>query len=332
MKQLSIIYVNFHSERLIADSISSFFPHTSLQLEIIIVDNSNSEEEIKQLISNNDSIIYINAGYNAGFARANNLGIRRATANQLLLLNPDTILQPDVLDKLYEEFLNSPYIAAGVQLLNEDLSPQISGNYFIKGGINHFLPLPIIGKFLKSLGTGLNVKKTNLPDSNSTTKVDWINGAFVLIHMDAIKKAGLLDEDFFLYAEEIEWCSRLSKIGPLAIFGAFKVIHLEGASSNNAFDSKGKGYYNLYDRKGLQIMVSNFLRIRKQYGLLWFLLHIWVYTLELPLLIVSNFFRTIFNYGKFPKGLISGYRKNLWQLYKLLPNMISNRPYFYKIL
>ncbi|GAB2657641.1 hypothetical protein GCM10027036_09000 [Flavihumibacter cheonanensis] len=332
MKQLSIIYVNYHSEAYIKSSILSYIHTTQLDLEIIIVDNSASEEKFIQLLQEFPAIRYINAGYNAGFARANNIGISNASATNLLLLNPDTLLPNKVLDEIFHDFSNSTYVAAGAQLLNEDKTPQISGNYFVRGGLNHFLPLPILGQLLKKTALLFNAKKTNLPDSNSLVDVDWINGAFILVKKEVIAKAGLLDEDFFLYAEEIEWCSRIRQHGKLAIFGQHKVIHLESASANEAFQSSGKGYYNLYDKKGLQIMVSNFLRIRKQYGITWFLIHLAVYSLELPLLYISNAVRLILGRNPYPKGLVAGYRKNLASLYKLSPKMIRNQPWFYKVL
>lgn len=332
MKQLSILYVNYHSEEFIRSSILSYIHSTQLNLEIIIIDNSGSAEKFKALLEEFPFIRYLDAGYNAGFARANNIGIANASAAHILLLNPDTLLPNRVLDHIYQDFISSEYIAAGAQLLNEDGSPQISGNFFATGGINHFLPLPVFGKFVKNLALFFHAKKTNLPNSDSLVEVDWINGAFILVKKEPLSKAGLLDEDFFLYAEEIEWCSRLRKQGKLAVFGQYKVVHLESASANEAFQSSGKGYYNLYDKKGLQIMVSNFLRIRKQFGTAWFLIHLAVYSLELPLLYLSSFFRWILGKPSFPPGLISGYRKNLASLYQLSFKMIRNKPWFYKVL
>ena len=71
----------------------------------------------------------------------------------------------------------------------------------------------------------------------------------------AIEKVGVLDEDFFLYHEESEWCSRLKKVGKLCIFGELHVVHLEGQSTNKAFSSGTSGYSNLGDKKGFQLML-----------------------------------------------------------------------------
>ena len=212
--------------------------------------------------------------YNAGFAKANNKGIESSNGDVVLLLNPDILVEDDAISKCFLQFTSSNFVACGVQLLNLDKTPQISGSYFMKGGLNHLLPLPVLGKFLKWLGSQMKVEKPSIMEAKGLMEVDWINGAFLMVKKEIIKKAGLLDEDFFLYAEEIEWCSRLKKQGRLCIYGDLNIIHLQGEAANQAFDSEGKGYYNLFDKKGRQIMLSNFVRIRKQFGILWFLVHL----------------------------------------------------------
>jgi GT2 family glycosyltransferase len=329
---LSVIIVNYHSANLIIEALDSFLPDSNLAPEIIVVDNDSGEDEINLIVSKYPGVKILQMGYNAGFARANNAGIKEAKGETVLLLNPDTLAPGKAIDLCYQEFSASSYIACGVQLLNTDGSPQISGNYFMTGGLNHLLPLPIVGDLLKWIGQVAGVKKTNLPDSNSLQEVDWINGAFLMVKQSAIAKAGLLDEDFFLYAEEIEWCARLGRIGKLCVFGQYKVTHLQGETANQKFGSSGKGYYNLYDRKGLQILVSNFLRIRKQFGLFWFSVHLLVYLFEIPVLAILSLVSAIFRTGKFPLLLFSGYVKNMGALLKLAPRMAGNRPYFYKMI
>ena len=81
-------------------------------------------------------------GYNAGFARANNAGMKAAKGDMFLLLNPDTFAIDDSVERCYQQLKESQYIAAGVQLLDEQRVPQISGSRFLKGGLNHLLPIP----------------------------------------------------------------------------------------------------------------------------------------------------------------------------------------------
>jgi GT2 family glycosyltransferase len=219
-------------------------------------------------------------------------------------------------------------------LLNEDRSPQISGNYFMTGSLNNLLPLPYIGNCIKWLGNVAKVKKPNVPDAQTEIEVDWINGAFLMVKKAAIDQVGMMDEDFFLYAEETEWCSRLRKVGKLCIYGQYHVVHLQGATSNVAFGSSGQGYYNLYDRKGLQIMLSNFVRIRKHMGVGWFLFHLVMYSMAILVFFLGGFFELLFRLRS-PLGemrRVSKFAANVITLWRFAPRIIANKPYFYKVL
>jgi len=332
---LSIIIVNYKSAQLISNCIHSLIQYADgLQYEIIVVDNDSRDNSRQLLITQYPFIKWIAMSYNAGFARANNEGIRLAKGNVVLLLNPDTLFTDNSLSVCFNNFISSSYVACGVQLLNEDGSPQISGNYAMKGGLNYLLPLPYTGALLKWVASLLSVKKPNVPNATGTIEVDWINGAFLMVKKDVIIKAGLLDEDFFLYAEEAEWCSRLKKWGKLCIYGQCHIYHLQGEVSNDTFNSTGKGYFNLYDRKGLQIMLSNLVRIRKEFGTGWFLFILLFYTVTIPIFLIIGFFHNLFaarNLSRFFKQWI-GFTNNVLYVWKLSGTILRNKPYFYKVL
>jgi GT2 family glycosyltransferase len=332
---LSIVIVNYKTPQLLADCLQSVYRETSgIGYEVIVVDN-NSGDNSKELVTVRfPAVRWIQMDYNAGFARANNEGIRQSKGRSVLLLNSDTLVENNAIGECCLQFEQSAYVACGVQLLNADRTPQISGNYVMKGALNNLLPLPYLGNFFKWLGYSLKVKKTNVPDSQSETVVDWINGAYLMVKKTAIDQVGLMDEDFFLYAEEAEWCGRLKKTGPLCIYGQFKVIHLQGESANEAFGSSGKGYYNLYDRKGLQIMLSNFVRIRKQFGVGWFLFHLVMYAGAVPVFFLGHFLESVFSLRNPLTGYRAGYKLagNVARLWRYAPVVIKNRPHFYKIL
>jgi len=327
---LSIIIVNYNSIELIKDCIASAYQFTNnLDFEILVVDNSDSKKD--EILNDFPYVRWIHMNYNAGFARANNEGIRQAKGEVILLMNPDTLVQDNAIELCFKRFVSSSYPGCGVQLLNPDGTPQISGNFFITGGVNNLLPLPFFGKLLKWLGTTLKVKKTNVPEAEGEQEVDWVNGAFLMVKKAAIEKAGLLDEDFFLYAEEIEWCSRLRKQGPLCIYGDLHIIHLQGETANETFGSSGKGYYNLFDKKGRQILLSNFVRIRKQYGVLWFLFHLLIYVIEIPFFLCIVLIQTIIGTKVRYNGThFFGYVRNLFFLLSQALTIIRNKPHFYK--
>jgi GT2 family glycosyltransferase len=218
-------------------------------------------------------------------------------------------------------------------LLNPDHTPQISGNFFMKGGLNHLLPLPYLGALLRRIAFAAKVKKTNVQEASSEERVDWVNGAFLMVKKSAIEKAGFMDEDFFLYSEEIEWCSRLVKTGEICVYGDLNVIHLQGETINKETNTSDKGYVNLYNKKGLQLIVSNLLRIRKQFGSGWFLFHLFMFTIDIPIFAFCSFFNHLFH-GANPfsdRTKIKGLTANVYKVWKLSPKIISGHPYFYKM-
>jgi GT2 family glycosyltransferase len=332
---ISIIIVNYKTPGLLVDCLHTVFvPPLSIPVEVIVVDNASGDNSKEIVTTAFPQVKWIQLSYNAGFARANNEGIRQAKGEVVLLLNSDTLVEDNAIENSYRQFIASDYVACGVQLLNADRSPQISGNYSIRGGLNYLLPLPYMGNLLKWVANLAKVKKPNVPDSSSLVEVDWINGAFLMVKKTAIDKAGLMDEDFFLYAEETEWCSRLRKTGKLCIYGQYKVIHLQGETTNKAFGSSGKGHYNLYDRKGLQIMLSNFVRIRKEFGAGWYLFMLFCYTIEVPIYFILSFFENLFRlrnpFRDFSRA--ARYTMNVGKLWKFMPAILSNKPAFYKVL
>ncbi len=331
--ELSIIIVNYKSPELIINCLQTVIDQTkNISFEIIIVDN-NSDDESKELICTAfPQVVWIDMTYNAGFARANNAGIKIAKAEAILLLNPDTIILNEAIENCYLQFIQSGYGACGVQLLNKDLSPQISGNYFMKGGLNYLLPLPYLGTFLRAIAKFIKVKEPNIPNAKGIVEVDWINGAYLMVKKQVIDKTGLMDEDFFLYAEETEWCSRIKKISKLCIYGDIKIIHLQGETTGEVFSSTGKGYQNLFDKKGLQIMLSNLVRIRKQYGVAWFLFILAVYIFDIPIFFLGILFSKIFASKKYSFLDFEIFTKNVCKIVQFTPTIIRNKPHFYKVL
>lgn len=330
---LSIIIVNYNSTVLILQCLDSIFKYTE-PLEVIIVNNSNDVAAKEQVLTFFPNVQWINMGYNAGFARANNAGMRIAKGDVFLLLNPDTIILDNAISGCYQRLKASAFVAAGVQQLNADRTPQISGNFFVKGGLNHLLPIPYWGDLIRWLGYKAKTKVPNVPKAKDVEEVDWISGAFLMVKKEAVQEEGMMDEDFFLYAEEVEWCSRLKRTGKLCIFGDLQIVHLEGATINKSQNLEEKGYYNLYDRKGLQLMVSNHLRVRKQYGVGWFLFLLLNYTWGLFFFwICSTLGRLVTLQNPFKEwDKVGAFGRNLLRLWGLAPTIIQNKPHFYKML
>lgn len=322
---LSIIIVNYRSTKYILDCLQSAGPvlMQNKEIEWIIVDNDSNDDGENQIRSLFPQVQFLQMGYNAGFARANNAGIKIAKGAHVLLLNPDTLLPENSILNCVQRLAASDCVACGVQLVHADKTPQFSGSYFTKGGLNHVLELPYWGNTVKWVANVLNVSKPSFIQVEKEIKVDWVSGAFLMVKQSAIKKAGLMDEDFFLYAEEVEWCSRLGKIGPLCLFGDITMVHLIGTT-----------YSNLSDKTGLQLMISNHVRIRKQYGIFWFILLLLNYTWAVPYaFIASVIIHTIKGKSPFTElDYLSGFAKNVGTIWTMLPTIILGKKYFYKFL
>lgn len=332
---LSIIIVNYKSHQLIYECIKSIKNFgINYDHEIIIVNNDTSEIGegiIKDFYPN---IIWCEMGYNAGFSRANNRGILLSKYSHVLLLNPDTLVIDDAINKSFSQFTNSDSVACGVQLLNPDYTNQISGGKLFVAGLNYLLPIPYFGLLLKTLASFLKINPTHVKNASMMSEVDWINGAFIMIKKETILKSGLLDEEFFLYAEEIEWCFRLSKIGKLVIWGNCQVVHFVSGTIQTVTKSSDNSYSNLFDKKGSQLLVSNQLMILKIYGPIIFFLHLFFHSigalinfLFIPIeyLLVRRSFSVILNKSLF-------YFRNVLKIWILLPHYFSRKPHFFKVI
>jgi hypothetical protein len=202
MIDLSVIIVSWNTKKLLADCLDSIFNQTKdLDYEVIVVDNGSTDGSVDlikklkhqnlQLIENKD---------NLGFSKANNQGLKMARGQYFLLLNSDTKVVGQALKNLVDFAKQKPLLGVvGPRLLNPNGSKQPSAAPFLTLG-RVFIWLVTGDRFLYSS-----------PDNQR--QVDWAMGAALLVTRGAIKKAGLLDEKFFMYLEEVEWCYRIKKAG-----------------------------------------------------------------------------------------------------------------------
>lgn len=332
---ISIIIINYKSAKLVLDCIESIYAQTvKNSFEVILVDNDSGDNCRELVLSKFPATRWIQMGYNAGFGRANNAGFDVATGEFILLLNADTIILDGAIDKAAALLRqHDEAIGCGVQLVHPDLSLQISGAYDIKGGLNALLPLPYTGKLIRKLGYLSKSTVPSITEFKDATEIDWIVGAFIMVKKNLLQKSGYFDPDFFMYAEEIEWCYRLRKNGKLLLFSEPKVIHYLGGTSNDYYKTtENQNGRNVWNRKGRQVIVSNMLRIRKQLGVFWLLVNAGFYIFNTVIfflcLLIEKLFR--FNRAQYSWSDFGGYAVNMATLLRLLPRMIINKPYFYK--
>lgn len=224
MTKLSIITVTYNSQNQIGaflDSIAKSLDKISK--EIILVDNASSDQTIKVIEKNKLKTILVKSPVNGGFAKGVNQGLARATGEYILLLNPDTQLVGDCLTNLVAfADKTSPLGAVAPRLLDPDGKPQASVFKFptiINAIKKNFFNCPdCFGKYLPS---------------PLTQKVDVAIMAAFLIPRSTLETIGSLNEKYFMYYEDFDFCRKLKEYGlPVYYFPDAKIKHVHGASGH----------------------------------------------------------------------------------------------------
>lgn len=228
MIKLSIIIVSYNTRDLTLSCLDSIgksgFKGT---IEIVVVDNGSkdgSQNAIKGFeFSDNDvQLRLIENDSNLGFAKANNQGIKKSKGENILLLNSDTKVLPDSLRKLVGFVSKNDKIGiVGPRLLNPDKSVQDS-----------VYRLPTVTRAVKQYWLGkMGLLEKHHPKSKKPVQVEAVVGAAFLIPRRVVEKIGLLDERYFMYYEDLDYCRRVMKAGLMVYYlPSAEVIHYHGAS------------------------------------------------------------------------------------------------------
>jgi GT2 family glycosyltransferase len=256
---ISIVLVHYHAEELIVKAIQSVLTYggyDSQYYEFIIVDNSQNFDE-KQLLNLNARHKYHNLGYNSGFARAVNYGIKNSTGEYVILMNQDAcLIEENSLKKMIDLHQTLPVrCILGCALKDEKGEFQESVWIDDPGLKREWRFGPIYQKQNPNWQEKFEQKKRDAHSKNGF--VHRINGAFVIIpvkHANSIDEI-LFDEDFFLYGEDIEWALRIKRGGwKFYHINDVQVVHIGSASSSNE------------SIKTDQIKIMDWLVLRKRKG------------------------------------------------------------------
>ncbi len=233
---LSVIVVNYNVRRFLNNALSSIRrAMEGLEGEVIVVDNASDDGSVEMIRSDFPDVHLIVNRENVGFSRANNEALRRARGRYLLLLNPDTIVQEDTFHVMMDFFERHPDAGlAGCKILNPDGSLQLA--------CRRSFPTPWVA-FTKIFGlSGLFPHsrlfgRYNLTfrDPEQTYTVDAVSGSFMMIRRDVYEKIGGLDESFFMYGEDLDWCYRVSTAGHNVYYvHDTKIVHFKGESTRRS--------------------------------------------------------------------------------------------------
>jgi GT2 family glycosyltransferase len=243
-----IVIVNFRSAGLAIDCLRSLEPEVAAMpgAHAVVVENGSGDDSADRLaaaIAENGWGSWAElaiAPRNGGFAAGNNVAIAPALASPsppdlVWLLNPDTVVRPGALGALVEFLEGRPDVGlAGSRLEHPDASPQGSAYRFPAPlhELNRGLQVAAVGRLLDRFGPGPvpDYEWPRVPDR--ACRVDWVAGASLMVRREVFGAIGLLDEGYFMYFEEVDFCLKAGRAGwPCWYVPASRVVHLVGQSS-----------------------------------------------------------------------------------------------------
>lgn len=232
---VSIIIVNYNTNDVLRDCLDSIYEQTqNVRFEVIVIDNASSDDSAKMIKNCFSQVVLIENYENRGFAAANNQGIEIAKGRYLLLLNSDTVVLDNAITKTVE-FADSHKEAGivGCRVLNPDRSIQPTC-FMFPSLLNAFL----LASYLNNLfprNRFFGRERMTWWDRKDEHEVDVVTGCFMLVRREAINRVGLMDEQFFMYGEEGDWCYRFKQANWKVMFAPVgEIIHLRGRSSEQA--------------------------------------------------------------------------------------------------
>lgn len=223
---LSVMIVNWNGGEVLLDCIGSVFHNPpTCSFEVILVDNASSDDSLMKAAQEFPGLHIILNEVNKGFAAGNNRAAQAAQSELFLLLNSDTRVQPGAIDRLIEEIKAFPQTAlVGPKLLNSDGSLQPSRGIF-PNLLTEFLDNTLLYRAVPVLKGGKQLYTQAGP-------ADWISGACFLVRREAYEQVGGLDEGYFMFLEDVDFCRRLKLAGwEVRYTPAAEVIHRKGFSS-----------------------------------------------------------------------------------------------------
>lgn len=229
---VSTVIVNWNTCDILRNCLASLYAKTrDVEFEVIVIDNASSDGSVDMVKSEFPQAELIANTENRGFAAANNQGIAVAQGRYVLLLNSDTVVLDGAIDKVVA--FADTYPKAGItgcRVLNEDKTLQLSC-FMFPSVLNMFLLTTYLHKlFPKSKLFGRS--RMTWWDGSDIREVDVVTGCFMLVRQEAIKQVGMMDEGFFMYWEETDWCYRFKRAGWKIMFTPCgEIIHLGGVSS-----------------------------------------------------------------------------------------------------
>ena len=235
--QVSVVIVNWNTCDLLKNCLDSVYAQTAPDLlEVIVVDNGSADDSCQMVQQSFPQVNLIGNKTNLGFARANNQGFEIAQGRYLLMLNSDTVILDNAIEKTVHFADRHPNAAAvGCKLLYPDGTFQ-SSSFRFPSLLGLFLTSTYISQIFRN-NSILNWDRYGCRDWPAFTEVDCVMGSFMLIRRSAIDQLGPLDADYFMFGEETDFCCRAKKAGLKVLYYPHAhIIHVHSGSQKTWAD------------------------------------------------------------------------------------------------
>jgi N-acetylglucosaminyl-diphospho-decaprenol L-rhamnosyltransferase len=232
--KIAVVVLNYRTPQLTLDCLATLQPELDGETVVVVVDNASGDGSAERLAHEIEDrgwssfTTLLRAPHNGGFAAGNNLGILSVEADAYLLLNSDTLVCPGALRSLRDAMAthrDAGVIGAGLLTAGGDIDA------------SRFRNVGPFSEFLRAADTGvlsrlLDRFDPTLPPTHESTEVDWVGFAAVIIRREVIAEVGLLDDGFFMYFEDVDYCRRAAAAGwRVRYWPHARFVHLQGASS-----------------------------------------------------------------------------------------------------
>jgi GT2 family glycosyltransferase len=237
---LSIIIVSYNARADLERCLASIRQHPpAFTHEVIVVDNASTDGSAEAAAAC-AGVRVIRSGTNAGFSVANNIGIKASTGANLLLLNSDTIVPPRTLDRLVERLNREPEVAViGPRLVDGQGRAELSFGPMITP-FNEWRQRRLV-RGLAANDPAVVAQVESL--TRQEQRPDWVTGACMLVRRADAEAVGLLDERFFMYTEDVDFCASIRARGRQVLFTPnVEVVHLRGRSAASASSATRAAY------------------------------------------------------------------------------------------
>lgn len=240
-RTLDIVIVSFNAREDLRACLTSLASAPSRHAcAVVVVDNASRDGSPEVVPEALPSAALIRLPENVGFAAANNVAIRQTTGELILLLNSDTIVPPGALDLLVDVLVARPdAAAAGPRLVDTNGRPELSHGRMLSP-LNE-LRQKVLGRLWDGAGPVARWLADHL--TGRERRVDWVSGACLLVRRADAEAVHLLDERYFMYAEDVDFCAALRARGRTIVFTpATTVVHKRGRSRQAAPEATRRAY------------------------------------------------------------------------------------------